>query len=168
MLIGGASVSSRCRHDAHSGPTRELRFPDGFGPNQPEQLVTPRRTEYRLPSRLHGLHRGEDPGGHGERALAGRRRREAAGAILVLGRPPPQANFILVLGNMIEERWAPEWWDGLAKMERGRVRTNRTRSRRAAGHPSCAGDGGRRVVARQTETCRLAAQQSGTTSSGSN
>jgi hypothetical protein len=29
-----------------------------------------------------------------------------------------QANFILVLGNMIEERWASEWWDGLAKMER--------------------------------------------------
>jgi hypothetical protein len=27
-----------------------------------------------------------------------------------------QANFILVLGNMIEERWASEWWDGLAKM----------------------------------------------------
>ena len=30
-----------------------------------------------------------------------------------------QANFILVLGNMIEERRASELWDGLAKMERG-------------------------------------------------
>jgi hypothetical protein len=32
---------------------------------------------------------------------------------------PVQANFMLVLGNMIEERWGSEWWDGLAKMERG-------------------------------------------------
>jgi hypothetical protein len=30
-----------------------------------------------------------------------------------------QANFILVLGNMVEGRWASEWWDGLAKMDRG-------------------------------------------------
>lgn len=29
-----------------------------------------------------------------------------------------QANFILVLGNMIEERWASEWWEGFAKMKR--------------------------------------------------
>ena len=29
-----------------------------------------------------------------------------------------QANFILVLGNIIQERWAREWWDGLAKMDR--------------------------------------------------
>ena len=27
-------------------PTRGLWFPDGFGPNQPEQLVTPRHTEF--------------------------------------------------------------------------------------------------------------------------
>jgi hypothetical protein len=49
---------------------------------------------------------------------------EAAGAITVLRdrlreNEPVQANFILVLGNMIEERWASEWWEGLAKMERG-------------------------------------------------
>lgn len=29
-----------------------------------------------------------------------------------------QANFILVLGNTFEERWALEWWDGFAKLER--------------------------------------------------
>jgi hypothetical protein len=90
------------RHEARSGPTRELWFPDGFGPNQPEQLVTPRRTEYAAfvldlmdfidekileamenePSRV---------------AAVG----EAAGAIPVLcdrlrENEPVQANFILV------------------------------------------------------------------------
>jgi hypothetical protein len=50
----------------------------------------------------------------------------------------------------------------------GRVRTNSTRSRRAAGNPSYAGEGGRRVADRQTESCRFAAQHSGTTSLGSN
>jgi hypothetical protein len=49
---------------------------------------------------------------------------EAAGAAPVLRdrlrkNEPVQANFILVLGNMIEQRWASEWWDGLANMERG-------------------------------------------------
>jgi len=49
---------------------------------------------------------------------------EAAGAVPVLRdrlreNEVVQANFILVLGNMIEERWASKWWDGLAKMERG-------------------------------------------------
>jgi hypothetical protein len=48
---------------------------------------------------------------------------EAAGAIPVLcdrlrQNEYVQANFILVLGNMIEQRWASEWWDSLAKTER--------------------------------------------------
>ena len=48
---------------------------------------------------------------------------EAAGAIPVLRDrlrqyEYVQANFILVLGNMIEQRWASEWWDSLAKTER--------------------------------------------------
>jgi hypothetical protein len=34
------------RHEVRSGPTRELWFLDGFGPDQPEQLVTLRRTEF--------------------------------------------------------------------------------------------------------------------------
>jgi hypothetical protein len=29
-----------------------------------------------------------------------------------------QANFILVLGNTIERRWAPEWWEDFARMNR--------------------------------------------------
>jgi len=29
-----------------------------------------------------------------------------------------QANFILVLGAMIEARYASEWWEGFAKMDR--------------------------------------------------
>ncbi|EHR01240.1 hypothetical protein [Bradyrhizobium sp. WSM471] len=48
---------------------------------------------------------------------------EAAGAVPVLRdrlseNEFVQANFILVLGNVIEERWAPDWWEGFAKMER--------------------------------------------------
>lgn len=48
---------------------------------------------------------------------------EAAGAIPVLRNrlrenEVVQANFILVLGNSIEERWASEWWDDFAKMDR--------------------------------------------------
>jgi hypothetical protein len=59
--------------------------------------------------------------------LAGRRRGEAVGAIPVLRdrlreNEPVQANFILVRGKMIEERWASEWWDGLGKIERGEFR----------------------------------------------
>jgi hypothetical protein len=50
-----------------------------------------------------------------------------------------QANFILVLGNLIEERWASEWWDGLAKTERGEFERT-ARDLVAAGHPSHAGD----------------------------
>jgi hypothetical protein len=30
-----------------------------------------------------------------------------------------QANFILVLGNMIGERWTSEWWDDFSKTEQG-------------------------------------------------
>jgi hypothetical protein len=48
---------------------------------------------------------------------------EAAGAVPLLRERLGEnevvlANFILVLGNIIEERWASEWWDGFAKMER--------------------------------------------------
>ncbi|MGY4466953.1 hypothetical protein ACVWWK_002635 [Bradyrhizobium sp. LB9.1b] len=48
---------------------------------------------------------------------------EAAGAVPVLRdrlsqNEVVQANFMLVLGNVIEERSAPDWWSGLAKMER--------------------------------------------------
>jgi hypothetical protein len=48
---------------------------------------------------------------------------EAAGVLPLLRErlqenEPVQANFILALGNMIEERWCSEWWDGFAKMER--------------------------------------------------
>lgn len=28
-----------------------------------------------------------------------------------------QTKFMLVLDNIIDERWAPEWWDDLAKAE---------------------------------------------------
>jgi hypothetical protein len=28
------------------------------------------------------------------------------------------AQFILTLGNMIEERWASEWWDDFARTDR--------------------------------------------------
>jgi hypothetical protein len=49
---------------------------------------------------------------------------EAAGAIPLLRRRLREddvvnANFILGLPNMIEERWATEWWDDFAKMDRG-------------------------------------------------
>jgi hypothetical protein len=49
---------------------------------------------------------------------------EAAGAIPVLRdrlreNEYVQANFILVLGNTVEQRWASEWWDDFSKMERG-------------------------------------------------
>ncbi|MHC2576540.1 hypothetical protein ACVI1J_001750 [Bradyrhizobium diazoefficiens] len=48
---------------------------------------------------------------------------EAAGAIPVLRdrlceNEVVQANFILVLGNVIERRWASEWWDEFACMDR--------------------------------------------------
>jgi hypothetical protein len=48
---------------------------------------------------------------------------EAAGAIPVLRdrlreNEFVQANFILVLGHVIEQRWASEWWDDFSKMER--------------------------------------------------
>jgi hypothetical protein len=48
---------------------------------------------------------------------------EATGALPVLRdrlseNELAQANFMLVLGNIIGERWAPDWWDGFAKMER--------------------------------------------------
>jgi hypothetical protein len=85
--------------------------------------VTPHRAEIAaFVLDLMGLHRGED-----REALENEPSRaigEAAGAVSVLRDrlredEPVQANFILVLGNMIEERWASEWWDALAKMERG-------------------------------------------------
>jgi hypothetical protein len=49
---------------------------------------------------------------------------EAAGAVPVLRdrlREDEVANaqFILALGNMIEERWASEWWDDFARTDRG-------------------------------------------------
>lgn len=49
---------------------------------------------------------------------------EAAGAVPVLRDRLQEnevvlANFILVLDNIIDKRWAPGWWDGFAKMERG-------------------------------------------------
>lgn len=48
---------------------------------------------------------------------------EAAGAIPLLRdrlreNEVAQANFILVLGAMIEARYASEWWEGFAKMDR--------------------------------------------------
>jgi len=48
---------------------------------------------------------------------------EAAGAIPVLRdrlceNEVVQANLILVLGNIIERRWASEWWDDFARMDR--------------------------------------------------
>lgn len=48
---------------------------------------------------------------------------DAAGALPVLRdrlreNEVVQANFILVFGNTFEERWAPEWWEDFAKMER--------------------------------------------------
>src|ERR1700738_4484779 len=51
---------------------------------------------------------------------------EAAGAIPLLrerlrDNEVVQANFILALGNMIEERWPREWWGALPKMERREV-----------------------------------------------
>jgi hypothetical protein len=79
-----------------------------------------------------------------------------------------QANFILVLGNMIEERWTSEWWDDFSKTERGEFeRTARDLVGRLAILRTLVTEG-RRVVARQTEACRFAAQHSGTTSLGSN
>ncbi|WP_342738431.1 hypothetical protein [Bradyrhizobium sp. B117] len=48
---------------------------------------------------------------------------EAAGTVPVL-RDRLRENdvvttqFVLVLGNVIEQRWAAEWWDGFAKMDR--------------------------------------------------
>jgi hypothetical protein len=49
---------------------------------------------------------------------------EAAGAIPVLRDRLREdevvgTHFILALGNMIEERWAPEWWEDFTKVERG-------------------------------------------------
>ncbi|MHC2674462.1 hypothetical protein ACVI1J_006625 [Bradyrhizobium diazoefficiens] len=49
---------------------------------------------------------------------------EAAGAVPVLRdrlreNEAVQATFILVLGNMLEERWAPEWWEDFARLKRG-------------------------------------------------
>ena len=48
---------------------------------------------------------------------------EAGGAVPVLRdrlreNEVVQANFILLLDVMFEERYAAEWWDGFAKMER--------------------------------------------------
>ncbi|MCK1268927.1 hypothetical protein IVB44_08550 [Bradyrhizobium sp. 49] len=48
---------------------------------------------------------------------------EAAGAVPVLRdrlseNEVVQAKSMLALGNMIEERWAADWWSGLARMER--------------------------------------------------
>ncbi|WP_375778882.1 hypothetical protein ACE103_07385 [Bradyrhizobium sp. ma5] len=53
---------------------------------------------------------------------------EAAGAVPVLRdrlreNDVVSTNFILVLGNIIEQRWAPEWWDGFAKMDRQEFET---------------------------------------------
>ncbi len=49
---------------------------------------------------------------------------EAAGAVPVLRdrlreNEPVQANFILVLGNIVEQRWASQWRDDFSKMGRG-------------------------------------------------
>jgi hypothetical protein len=42
---------------------------------------------------------------------------EAAGAIPVLRENEVvNAQVVLALGNMIEERWASEWWDDFAKV----------------------------------------------------
>ena len=98
---------------------------------------------------------------------------EAAGAIPVVRdrlRENDLANTqcILALGNMIEQRWASEWWEDFSKMA-GRNSKDRRGPRRAAGaacYPAYHRGGGR-VVARQTEACPFAAQQSGTTSAGS-
>lgn len=48
---------------------------------------------------------------------------EAAGAMPVLRdrlgeNEVVAAQFVLGLGNIIEQRWAEEWWDGFAKMDR--------------------------------------------------
>jgi hypothetical protein len=48
---------------------------------------------------------------------------EAAGAVPVLRdrlreNNVVNAHFILALGNIIEQRWAAEWWDSFAKMDR--------------------------------------------------
>jgi len=48
---------------------------------------------------------------------------EAGGAIPVLRdrlgeNDVVAAQFVLALGNVIEQRWAAEWWDGFAKMDR--------------------------------------------------
>jgi hypothetical protein len=97
---------------------------------------------------------------------------EAAGAIPVVRdrlRENDLANTQCILGNMIEQRWASEWWEDFSKMA-GRNSKDRRRPRRAAGavcYPACHCGGGR-VVVRQTEACPFAAQQSGTTSAGSN
>jgi hypothetical protein len=49
---------------------------------------------------------------------------EAAGPVPVLRdrlreNDVANAQSILALGNMIEERWASEWWDDFAKTDRG-------------------------------------------------
>jgi hypothetical protein len=100
---------------------------------------------------------------------------EAAGAIPVLrGRlrenDAANAQAILALGNMIEQRWASGWWEDFSKMKREEFE-------RTAGDLigpqgrlailTCHRGGGR-VVVSQTEACRFVAQQSGTTFSGSN
>ncbi|WP_128953622.1 hypothetical protein [Bradyrhizobium guangzhouense] len=48
---------------------------------------------------------------------------EAAGGVPVLRdrlgeNEVVQANFILVLRNIIERRWASDWWDDFARMDR--------------------------------------------------
>jgi hypothetical protein len=99
---------------------------------------------------------------------------EAAGAIPVVRdrlRENDLANTqcILALGNMIEQRWPSEWWRTSPRWTRRNSKDHRG-PRRAAGavcYPACHRGGGR-VVARQTEACPFAAQQSGTTSAGSN
>ncbi|MCP3468335.1 hypothetical protein [Bradyrhizobium sp. CCGUVB23] len=48
---------------------------------------------------------------------------EAAGAVPVLRdrlreHDVVSTQFVLALGNIVEPRWAAEWWDGFAKMKR--------------------------------------------------
>ena len=67
---------------------------------------------------------------------------EAAGAIPMVRdrlRENDLANTQCILGNMIEQRWASEWWEDFSKMA-GRNSKDRRGPRRAAGavcYPAC-------------------------------
>jgi hypothetical protein len=127
----GACVHDCCQDEGKGACERGRRDPNetfvGYKDQDPlpEQHHDTRPTHRIRPFRFrsHRLHGGEDRGGDETETSRVAAIGEAAGVLPLLRtrlreNEVVQANFILLLDVMFEERYAAEWWDGFAKMER--------------------------------------------------